>query len=94
MAPPAAPTSLADCTEGLNAAMASPPGSTVFVPRLPGDTPWGVRGLKLGSSHLRIVLEAGVVVQALKNASYLFGCDPIADLAVIHRAENVSLAVR
>ena len=34
----------------------------------------------------------GVVVQAYKNESYIFGCDPIADFSVMHRRSNLTLA--
>jgi hypothetical protein len=71
-----------DCTDGLNAALASPPGSTVFVPLLPSGRPWNLRGFKFTGSSIRVVLEQGVVLQALKNESYLYGCEPVADLAV------------
>lgn len=80
-----------DCTAELNAALASASGSTVFVPQLPGGLPWSARGLKFASSDLRIVFEDGAVVQAYKNESYIFGCDPIADFSVMHRRSNVTL---
>eukprot|EP01052_Picozoa_sp_SAG31_P062024 SAG31_NODE_21046_length_559_cov_0.773913_1_plen_148_part_10 len=44
-----------DCTDGLNAALASAPGSTVFLPILPGKQQWSARGVAFASSGLRIV---------------------------------------
>jgi hypothetical protein len=106
---PPGSTDTSDCTSGLSAALASPPGSTVFVPRITnpsdlgpssfgtavgnvGSTPWNVRGVDFGGSNLRVVFEAGVVVQAKRNATYLFACTTISDLAVMHGLTNVSVA--
>jgi hypothetical protein len=103
-APPGT-TDTSDCTDGLNAALASPPGSTVFVPRLTTTspegfsssgtavgTPWNVRGVDFGGSNLRVVFEAGVIIQAKHNTTYLFACETISDLAVMHGLTNVSVA--
>ena len=50
---------------------------SVFVPRLGASggqsVPWRIRGMSFGS-HQRVVFEAGVIVEALKNSSYIFGC--------------------
>ena len=64
----------------------------MLIPRLADGRPWSVRGVDFASSDIRVVFEAGVTVQALKNSTYLFACDPIADLAVMHRTRNLSLA--
>ena len=43
-------------------------------------------------AEMVVCTNDGVVVQAYKNESYIFGCDPIADFSVMHRRSNLTLA--
>ena len=69
------PGQLHDCTDAMAEALQHT--GSIFVPRLaaPGGqrVPWRIRGMAFGS-HQRVLFEAGVVVEALKNSSYIFGC--------------------
>ena len=90
---PSDPAERADCTTGLNAALQH--NGTVFVPRLHDDqqrlVPWRVRGFSFEADNARVVFEAGVEVQALKNSTYLYACAKTADLATANHRRNLSI---
>ena len=90
---PSDPAERADCTAGLNAALQH--NGTVFVPRLQDEhgqpVPWRVRGFSFEADNARVVFEAGVEVQALKNSTYLFACIKTADLATANHRRNLSI---
>ena len=90
---PVNPAELSDCTAGLAAALRM--NGTVLVPRLQGErgqpTPWRVRGFIFRADNARVVFEAGAEVQALKNSTYIFACDPVASLATANHRRNLSI---
>eukprot|EP01051_Picozoa_sp_SAG22_P012759 SAG22_NODE_1356_length_4631_cov_2.105693_7_plen_346_part_00 len=64
------PPAAADCTAQLQAALSQPGAATVVIPAAPaGRDVWPSRPLSLynTSSNRRIVLEAGVVIEAVKG---------------------------
>lgn len=84
---------VADCTDDLNAALNH--SGRVVVPPLHDAAgaivPWRVRGFNFRASNARVVFAAGVEVQALKNATYLYACEKVADLAEAHNKRNLSV---
>jgi hypothetical protein len=91
---PLDPHEYSDCTDGLAEALRQ--SGEVLVPKLTNATtgsviPWRTRGFVFDADDARVTFEAGVEVLALKNATYLFACKPVADLATANHRRNVSI---
>eukprot|EP01043_Picozoa_sp_COSAG02_P012070 COSAG02_NODE_458_length_21942_cov_1643.812068_7_plen_185_part_00 len=84
---------LADCTSSLNDAL-NHTGRVVVPPLydVAGDpVPWRVRGFNFRADNARVTFASGVQVEALRNDTFLYACDPVADLAGAHNLRNLSV---
>lgn len=84
---------LADCTDSLNHALNHT--GRVVVPPLYDDkgdsVPWRVRGFNFRAHDARVIFASGVQVEALRNDTFLYACDPVADLAGAHNLRNLTV---